>query len=67
MITNEQVKVSPSGHLLCPRCGTRMNFHAEKIDRRADPTGADPDLDGVLAEFHTCPGCTYVLERAARS
>lgn len=67
MSENEQAKVSPSGRLLCPRCGGQMNFHAEKVDRSADPAGADADLDGVVAEFHTCPGCKCVLERAARS
>ena len=44
-----------------------MNLHAEKIDRRADPADADASLDGVVAEFHTCPACKYVLERAARA
>lgn len=42
-----------------------MNFHAEKIDRRAEPSDADASLDGVLAQFHTCPACKYVLERTA--
>jgi hypothetical protein len=37
-----------------------MNFHAEKIDPAAD-TGPGE----VVAEFHTCPACKYVLERAA--
>ncbi|HEX5855066.1 MAG TPA: hypothetical protein VFZ57_05555 [Thermoanaerobaculia bacterium] len=40
-----------------------MNFHAEKIDRGADPSDADTALDGVVAEFHTCSACKYVLER----
>jgi len=38
-----------------------MNFHAEKIDRAADGGSEE-----VVAEFHTCPACKYVLERAAR-
>jgi len=67
MNKNEQAKTSPSGRLLCPRCGGQMNFHAEKIDRGADPAGADAILDGVVAQFHTCPGCKYVLERPRRS
>ena len=44
----------------CPRCGGAMNFHAEKIDRAADGGSEE-----VVAEFHTCPACKYVLERAA--
>jgi DNA-directed RNA polymerase subunit M/transcription elongation factor TFIIS len=66
MKNDEHVKTSPSGHLLCPRCGGQMNFHAEKVDRSADPGDADAGFDGVLARFHTCPGCTYVLELAVR-
>ena len=66
MSQHDEAKTSPSGRLLCPRCGGQMNFHAEKVDRSLDPAGADIDLDGVVAEFHTCPGCKYVLERAAR-
>jgi len=67
MNKDEDAKTSPSGPLLCPRCGGQMNFHAEKIDRGADPAGADAILDGVVAQFHTCPGCKYVLERLRRS
>ncbi len=65
MSKDDHAKISPSGRLPCPRCGGPMNLHAEKIDRRADPEDADAVLDGVLAEFHTCPACKYVLERVA--
>lgn len=51
---------APSGGLVCPRCGGRMNFHAEKIDPAAGAGG-----DDVVAEFHTCPACKYVLQRPA--
>ena len=63
MTTNEDrsAKTSSSGRLLCPGCGSEMNFHAEKIDA----AGAETGLDGIVAEFHTCPACKYVLERAA--
>ena len=61
---------APAG-LSCPRCGTEMNHHADKVDYSADPSdseAADTDFVGVLAEFHTCPGCRFVVERpAARS
>jgi hypothetical protein len=43
-----------------------MNRHAEKIDYTRtleEPAAADPALDGVLVEFHTCPSCGYVEER----
>jgi ribosomal protein S27AE len=66
MNKDEQVKTSPSGRLLCPRCGGQMNLHAEKVDRSLDSAGADTGMDGVVAEFHTCPACKYVLERTAR-
>ena len=51
---------SVSGGLLCPRCGGPMNLHAEKIDPAADAGSED-----AVAEFHSCPGCKYVLQRAA--
>jgi ssDNA-binding Zn-finger/Zn-ribbon topoisomerase 1 len=59
---NERKKVR------CPACGAEMNFHAEKIDYSLgspDSDESDPDLGGVLVEFHTCPVCRFVLERPA--
>jgi len=52
----------------CPGCGAEMNCHAEKLDpqRAADDPAADPALDGVVLEIHTCPVCKFVLEREAR-
>ena len=70
MNKNEQTSVSRSGRLICPKCGGEMNFHAEKIDYGAGlaaPASVDASLGGVVEEFHTCPACKYVLERAARS
>lgn len=46
-----------------------MNFHAEKVDYSrtlADPREMDPDLDGALEEFHTCPVCRLTVEVPAR-
>jgi hypothetical protein len=45
-----------------------MNVHAEKLDfSRAltEPEAVDPELGGVVEEFHTCPACKFVLERRA--
>ena len=63
MHKNERASTAASGRLVCPRCGTEMNRHAEKIDYAADSDAFDPALGGVLSEFHTCPHCRYVLER----
>jgi hypothetical protein len=37
-----------------------MNLHAQKIDPAADGVSED-----AVSEFHTCPDCKYVLQRAA--
>jgi ssDNA-binding Zn-finger/Zn-ribbon topoisomerase 1 len=53
----------------CPECGAEMNFHAEKLDLiRAldDPAATDPELGGVVVQFHACPACKFVLQRRAR-
>jgi len=60
MSEDREAKTSPSGRLLCPRCGGPMNLHAEKID-----PAADAGRDDAVSEFHTCPACKYVLQRAA--
>jgi len=68
MSHDEHVKTSGTGRVICPRCGTETNRNAEKLDYSADPSmpSFDPVLGAALMEFHTCPGCTYVVERAAR-
>ena len=56
------------GEMDCPECGVKMNRHAEKLDYSeapASPGSADPDLGGVLAEFHTCPACGTTHARRA--
>lgn len=52
----------------CPRCGGAMNRHAEKVVYPGDPGDAPGPsaFEGVVAEFHTCPACLYVLERRTR-
>jgi ribosomal protein S27AE len=69
MNKNETAKTSAGGCSICPRCGSNMNRHAEKPDYSADPSSPsfDPVLGAALMEFHTCPRCTYVLERGAQA
>ena len=46
--------------MACPDCGAEMNLHAEKIDYGTEPADGvpfDPDLGGLLEEFHTCADC----------
>ncbi|MFQ5584113.1 MAG: hypothetical protein ACE5GL_06735 [Calditrichia bacterium] len=46
--------------MLCPDCGVEMNHHAEKVDfvkGLDEPQLIDPDLEGTLEEFFTCPEC----------
>ena len=52
--------------LRCPKCGTEMNRHAEKLVYPADMSDApkiDPALGGLLEETHACPGCGNVESR----
>jgi hypothetical protein len=68
MKKDESVKTSAAGRVICPCCGSEMNRHAEKLDYSADPGGPafDAVLGAALMEFHTCPGCKYIVERASR-
>jgi len=46
--------------LRCPKCGTEMNRHAEKLvysDNAVDAGRIDPMLGGLIEETHACPGC----------
>ena len=57
-----------SKKMVCPACGVEMNLHAEKVeytDAAASGEAFDPDLGGVLEEFHTCPDCGQTLARHA--
>jgi len=55
--------------MTCPKCGHRMNFHAEKLleprDAR-DEGDADAALGGVIEEMHACPNCGNVESRRGR-
>lgn len=56
----------PTTKLRCPKCGTEMNRHAEKLvytdsgpaDRRIDPA-----LGGLIEETHACPKCGNIESR----
>lgn len=46
--------------LICSRCGSAMNHHADKLVDPAsaeDAAQADPVLGGIIEEVHQCPGC----------
>jgi hypothetical protein len=50
----------------CPKCGSRMNHHADKPDYGTGiaPAGAiEQDLGGVLFEVHTCMNCSHIEMR----
>ena len=46
----------------CPKCGTEMNHHADKLVERVDEPGEwnDALLGGILTEVHACPACGNV-------
>jgi ribosomal protein S27AE len=56
--------------MICPRCGTEMNHHADKIDYTDAFSEDEPrqaELGGVVKEIHTCPKCGHVEAQTARS
>lgn len=64
----ERSAVNDRAKARCPACGAEMNLHAEKVDQSRgaeDADALDLELGGLLVEFHTCPGCGFVLERPA--
>ena len=68
MNRNDRASASREGPLTCPRCGAGMNRHAEKVDYGAEAPRLSADgvaFGGTLMEFHTCPGCRYVVEQPA--
>ena len=52
--------------MVCTPCGATMNHHAEKL---VDPRSAeeakkvDPNLGGIVEEYHTCPKCGSTASR----
>ena len=50
----------------CPKCGTEMNRHAEKVvhaGSAADLGLVDAALGGLLEETHACPRCGNIESR----
>jgi ribosomal protein S27AE len=46
------------GKMVCPKCGSVMNFHGEKVMLSSpEESGYNRALGGVLQEFHSCPNC----------
>jgi ribosomal protein S27AE len=56
--------------MICPKCGTEMNHHADKLVYPLTPEdakGVNALLGGVIEETHGCPGCGGVESRRANS
>jgi len=53
--------------MTCPRCGSRMNHHAEKVVHLTgdDDATIDPVLGGPVEEVHACPACGACASRLA--
>jgi ribosomal protein S27AE len=52
--------VTKTDKMICPSCRVEMNHHGDKLVYISDPQDdkpADPDLGGLIDEFHTCPRC----------
>jgi predicted RNA-binding Zn-ribbon protein involved in translation (DUF1610 family) len=50
----------------CPKCGTEMNHHADKVVEAEQPEDArlvDPELEGIVQEIYSCPSCGWVESR----
>ena len=52
--------------MTCPKCGSEMNHHADKlVERVDDPAEREEPLLGVVWEVHACPACGNVESRPA--
>lgn len=54
--------------MICPKCGTEMNHHADKLVypvTAEDARNVNASLGGVVEETHSCPGCGAVESRRA--
>lgn len=53
-------KTANKTNMICPRCGVKMNHHSDKLVYSSDAKDIgrfDPNLGGLIEEFHTCPKC----------
>lgn len=49
--------------MLCPKCGSKMNHHADKLDTTAALAESDainPDFGGIIQEIYTCANCKNI-------
>lgn len=54
--------------MICPKCGTEMNHHADKLVypvSAEDAKEMNVTLGGLIEETHGCPGCGGVESRRA--
>ncbi|HEX5022385.1 MAG TPA: hypothetical protein VFX54_17085 [Candidatus Binatia bacterium] len=52
--------------LNCPKCGSEMNHHANKLvypSEKLKTQAIDPALGGLIEETHGCPACGAVMSR----
>jgi len=46
--------------MICPRCGAKMNHHADKVlyfNQAEEAESKDLTADGSIEEMHACPNC----------
>ena len=61
--------VVQTSKMICPKCGSEMNHHADKLRDPVKPEDikhVNPALGGVIEEMHCCPGCRTVESRRAK-
>ncbi len=54
--------------IICPKCGSEMNHHADKVVHSTTAEEAkrvNLAFGGLLEELHACPACGAVASRPA--
>ena len=57
-----------SSKMICPRCGSEMNHHADKLVQPITTDQAkhvNETLGGLIEQTHCCPSCGGVESRLA--
>jgi ribosomal protein S27AE len=52
--------------MICPRCGSEMNHHSDKImyfNDAQEAASSEPTIAGFIEEFHACPNCGAAASR----